>query len=406
MLFSILVPVRNDPGNLASCLQSLAAQDLSDCEILVADDGSQPAIEREDLLGQGRLRLFRLPGRGPAAARNFLALQATGDYLFFLDADTQASPTLLECARRVITEHPGIRSFFGSYDDAPAWPSLVSVYRNLLHHHTHQQSGGCEVSTFWCGCGVIERRLYLDCGRLSEAYRTPSIEDIAFGAYLRERGILTRIVPDLQVKHLKRWTFRSWLYHRPVPPWYSVGEADALAPGMDRPAEFFHVTARGGVGGGDPGSVADERGLVAPDHPARPAAPGGLRLSESRLLQPGFQKAWRPSRDRNDRAAHAVHARLCHLSRHGVPVSNAQTGVRAPPWLEAFCDQFTLTRRVTDARERKALTAQASIPRSPRRAARAAPPPFSAISSVSESLRHTPARFARAEEADQRRTRY
>ena len=212
MLFSILIPVRNDPGNLASCLHSLAAQDLSDCEILVADDGSQPAIEREDLLGQGRLRLFRLPGRGPAAARNFLALQATGDYLFFLDADTQASPTLLECARRVITEHPGIRSFFGSYDDAPAWPSLVSVYRNLLHHHTHQQSGGCEVSTFWCGCGVIERRLYLDCGRLSEAYRTPSIEDIAFGAYLRERGILTRIVPDLQVKHLKRWTFRSWLY--------------------------------------------------------------------------------------------------------------------------------------------------------------------------------------------------
>jgi hypothetical protein len=112
----------------------------------------------------------------------------------------------------VIAEHPDIAAFFGSYDDTPAWPSLVSVYRNLFHHHMHQESGGREVSSFWCGCGVIQRGLFLECRGLSETYRTPSIEDLAFGGQLRERGVLTRIVPDLQVKHLKRWTFRNWLY--------------------------------------------------------------------------------------------------------------------------------------------------------------------------------------------------
>lgn len=213
MLLSILIPVRDDPENLRQCLKSVAAQDLRDCEVLVADDGSEPPVVLDDEIGRSLpLRLFRLGGHGPAVARNFLAGQAGGEYLFFLDADTQAMPRLLDRARRVIADNPGVPSFFGSYDDTPAVPSLISFYRNLLHHYVHQESGGREVSTFWCGCGVIRRTLYLECGGISEVYRTPSIEDLAFGMRLYERGIVTRIVPDLQVKHLKRWTLRSWLY--------------------------------------------------------------------------------------------------------------------------------------------------------------------------------------------------
>jgi glycosyltransferase involved in cell wall biosynthesis len=213
MLFSILIPVRDDAGNLRCCLESLRSQDLSDCEILVGDDGSNPPLTRGDLPAGGEgVTLLRMSGRGPAAARNVLAEHARGEYLLFLDSDTQPDRTLLRCARLVISQQPGIRSFFGSYDDAPAWPSLVSTYRNLLHHHVHQQSAGREVSTFWCGCGVVQRALYLECGGLSETFRTPSIEDVAFGMRLADAGIVTRIVPDMQVKHLKRWTLRSWLY--------------------------------------------------------------------------------------------------------------------------------------------------------------------------------------------------
>ncbi|MBI2821631.1 MAG: glycosyltransferase family 2 protein [Acidobacteria bacterium] len=213
MRFSILIPVRDDLKNLLACLRELGRQDLADSEVLICDDGSQPPLAAADLEVTGvPVRLFRMEGRGPAAARNFLARKAGGKYLFFLDADTQPLPDMLACARRIIARSPGLEAFFGSYDDAPYHASLISFYRNLLHHYTHQQFGGGRVSSFWCGCGVILRDLYLRYGGLSESYQRPSIEDIELGLRLSLQGIQIRIFPELQVKHLKRWTFATWVY--------------------------------------------------------------------------------------------------------------------------------------------------------------------------------------------------
>lgn len=213
MLLSILIPVRDDDENLRVCLQSLGEQDLTDCEVLICDDGSRTAVQARDVApAQLNLRIFRQIGRGPAAARNLLATKARGQYLFFLDADTVPCHETVACAKRIIAAHPGIQAFFGSYDDSPAHPSRISTYRNLLHHFTHQQSGGGTVSTFWCGCGVMLRDLYLESGGLSEFYSRPSIEDIELGQRITQKGVQVRIFPDLQVKHRKHWTLYKWLH--------------------------------------------------------------------------------------------------------------------------------------------------------------------------------------------------
>jgi glycosyltransferase involved in cell wall biosynthesis len=213
MLLSILIPVRDDDENLRVCLQSLGEQDLTDCEILVCDDGSRVAVDVGQVAPANlNVRIFRQTGRGPAAARNLLATKAHGRFLFFLDADTVPCHDTVACVRKIIEKHPGIEAFFGSYDDAPEHPSLISTYRNLLHHFTHQQESGGTVSTFWCGCGVILRDLYLQNGGLSESYNRPSIEDIELGLRLSQRGTKTRVFPNLQVKHRKHWTLSKWLY--------------------------------------------------------------------------------------------------------------------------------------------------------------------------------------------------
>jgi glycosyltransferase involved in cell wall biosynthesis len=213
MLLSILIPVRDDNENLRVCLRSLSEQDLTDCEILVCDDGSRVPVQADAVAPRTLdIRIFHQRGRGPAAARNFLATKAQGQYLFFMDADTVPCHDTVACARRIIAESPGIAAFFGSYDDAPEHPSLISTYRNLLHHFTHQQSAGGSVSTFWCGCGVILRDLYMENGGLSEFYSRPSIEDIELGVRISQKGTKVRIFSDLQVKHRKHWTVYKWLH--------------------------------------------------------------------------------------------------------------------------------------------------------------------------------------------------
>jgi len=212
MLFSILIPVRNDRENLIRCLSGFKGQDLGDCEILVCDDGSDPPLTLGEIRPLGlKVQLFRLEGRGPGAARNFLSKLAKGKFLFFLDADVEPLPSTLACARRILSEHPEIKAFFGSYDDSPYHSSLVSTYKNLFHHYIHQRSN-IKVSSFWCGCGVILRRLYLECGGLSEFYQRPCIEDIELGTRLTQQGMTIHLFKQLQVKHLKRWTLSVWLY--------------------------------------------------------------------------------------------------------------------------------------------------------------------------------------------------
>ena len=215
LLFSVCIPVRNDLKNLRRCLSALTNQDLSNCEILVCDDGSSPALSAADLKEtRAPFTLVRQIGQGPAVARNHIARLARGKYLFFMDADTVASRDLIKTATQVISENPDVPVFYGSYDDDPDSKTLVSAYRNLLHHYTHHQSARKmeRVSTFWCGCGVILRELYLKFGGLSEGYGRPSIEDIELGTRLAASGIPIRIFPQLQVKHLKKWTVKSWLY--------------------------------------------------------------------------------------------------------------------------------------------------------------------------------------------------
>ena len=222
-LFSICIPVRNDLDNLKQCLRGLGGQDLSDCEILICDDGSVPPVSFRDLEDIGiKFTLIRQDGRGPSAARNCVARIAQGTFLFFIDADTVPDAHMIECGRKIISTYQP-DAFYGSYDDEPACRTVVSSYKNLLHHHTHHFSAKVneKVTTFWCGCGVIRRELYLDVGGLSEFYDRPSIEDIELGSRLTARGICIRIFPQLQVKHLKKWTFKSWvhadLFRRGIP---------------------------------------------------------------------------------------------------------------------------------------------------------------------------------------------
>jgi len=208
--FSVVVPVRDGASHLPACLAALRRSSFDAWELWVVDDGStddSAAIAA----AAGATVLATGGGRGPGAARNLAARRARGEYLFFLDADCELHPATLAAAHARLLAAPGLEALFGSYDDAPAAPGFVSQYKNLLHHFVHQH-GREAAATFWAGCGVVRRDAFMAAGGFDETrWSRPAIEDIELGYRLRDRGARILLAKDVQVKHLKRWTFAALL---------------------------------------------------------------------------------------------------------------------------------------------------------------------------------------------------
>jgi hypothetical protein len=203
-----VIPVRNQPLELATCLDALLRAGAAPGAIVVVDDASTEGATAGAAAARG-VRVIRRERRGgPAAARN-TGVAATGraDVFFFVDSDVVVAPDALQRLRAAFRD-PAVGAVFGSYDGEPAAVTTVSRYRNLLHHFVHQ-SAAPEAWTFWAGCGAIRRAAFLEVGGFDEDMRWNFIEDIELGRRLRAAGWRIRLDKGLQAKHLKRWTLVS-----------------------------------------------------------------------------------------------------------------------------------------------------------------------------------------------------
>lgn len=218
-IVSVIVPVRNSPGYLRSCLGRLQSTTYKDYEIIVVDDASTddtPNVAEQ--MGVHLLR--RLDRGGPSAARNDGARVARGKYLFFLDADVCVHPETVGRLVEAFERETNADAVFGSYDANPAALNILSQYKNLFHHFVHQD-GNEHASTFWAGCGAVKRDVFLEMNGFNLEYGRPCIEDIELGVRLHKAG--RRIVLDkrIQATHLKKWTLwsilRTDVFDRGVP---------------------------------------------------------------------------------------------------------------------------------------------------------------------------------------------
>lgn len=97
-LISIIIPVYNAEAWLDRCVESVLAQDYSDFELLLADDGStdrSTAMIAEWAKKDSRVRVFRQENRGQSAARNLGLDHVKGEYITFIDADDYVTPDYL-----------------------------------------------------------------------------------------------------------------------------------------------------------------------------------------------------------------------------------------------------------------------------------------------------------------------
>jgi glycosyltransferase involved in cell wall biosynthesis len=217
---SVVIPIHNGADHLRKCLEALRASTRRPDEIVVVDDSStddSAAIARSY---DCQLVQLQAGPRGPATARNRGVRATSGDIIAFIDCDVVVHPDALRLMEDQFVAHHDLSAVFGSYDDAPTNRTLVSQYRNLLHHYVHQVSRR-EASSFWAGCGAIRREAFEAADGFDETYRWASIEDIELGLRLRVAGHRLLLCREIQATHRKQWTLleviHTDVFYRAVP---------------------------------------------------------------------------------------------------------------------------------------------------------------------------------------------
>ena len=96
---SVIMPVYKVEDYVGKAIESIQAQTLSEWELFAVDDGSPDnsgAICEEYAKNDSRIKVIHQENAGAPAARNVAIDLAVGEYMYFMDSDDWAEPTMLE----------------------------------------------------------------------------------------------------------------------------------------------------------------------------------------------------------------------------------------------------------------------------------------------------------------------
>jgi glycosyltransferase involved in cell wall biosynthesis len=111
-LVSTVIAAHNAAAFLAEAVDSVLAQTMKDYEVIIVDDGSTDSTSEVSASYGARVRGFRTPHAGAAAARNLGIREARGELIAFLDADDAWLESKLERQVAVFKARPEIAMVF------------------------------------------------------------------------------------------------------------------------------------------------------------------------------------------------------------------------------------------------------------------------------------------------------
>ncbi|MBD2721800.1 glycosyltransferase family 2 protein [Hymenobacter armeniacus] len=177
--FSVVIPTYNRAAFIGATLDSVLAQDFSEFEVLVVDDGSTDNTAAVvQAYTDPRLHYFPKPNAERGAARNYGVARARGEYVLFLDSDDLLHPNHLRTLRAGIQAAPTSPNFVATrYDfarDGRRHPSPVATV----------PAGHYGFDTFIDGnmlaCNFAARRLNPGLFLFEEDRRYAAVEDWLF----------------------------------------------------------------------------------------------------------------------------------------------------------------------------------------------------------------------------------
>ena len=124
---SLVIPAHNEEAYIGGCLDSVLANAKGRFhEIIVIDNASSDRTAAVAAARPG-VRVVAEPAKGLTRARQRGYLEATGEFVAYIDADARMPPGWFEHAERTFAAHPEAVSLSGppKYWDASPWQQAV-----------------------------------------------------------------------------------------------------------------------------------------------------------------------------------------------------------------------------------------------------------------------------------------
>lgn len=197
---SAIVAARNEAENIDGCVRSLLAQ-VETTEVIVVDDGSRdstPLIVENIISTTQKVRLVRSKGpeegwSGKSYSCYLGSLEAHGEWLLFVDADTRLSRGALCGALRYAEENNlDALSSIGTLRTPTLWQKVSSAfYFGLLSSFLPQDrvnKPDSKSAYFFGSFILIRREAYQKIGGHASV-RGDVVEDRGLGRVAKERGL-------------------------------------------------------------------------------------------------------------------------------------------------------------------------------------------------------------------------
>ncbi len=183
MKISIVIPSFGQAEYLDEAINSAIKQTVP-CEVIVVDDGSTDGslIIAQDYAKHSLVKLISQVNKGLASARNSGIMSATGDYVFFLDADDIMKPNCIERILEIAekTDADVIAPSIHCFGQGQEITTILMENPKLEDFKPGNRLAYCQ---------AIKRSVLLECGGYSPRYDVlGGWEDLALSYDLLTRG--------------------------------------------------------------------------------------------------------------------------------------------------------------------------------------------------------------------------
>jgi mycofactocin system glycosyltransferase len=213
---SVIIPVRNRPRELESCLLSLGKLDYPDhkLEIIVVDDASTDHTPR--IVSDFPARLISVKKRRQAPyCRNLAAKQANGEILAFIDSDCLADPLWLKELLSAFKDSrvAGVGGRVASWFEKTPLDRYEGVKSSLIMGKRFARSQENEKFFYVPSCNLLIRKnLFLELGGFKEELFVG--EDVDLCWRMQDAGHLLEFRPVGTVFHKHRNRIKPFCLRR------------------------------------------------------------------------------------------------------------------------------------------------------------------------------------------------